>query len=151
MQLYKLSTQKLPLTISISKISDATLTLFKLMRSNLTLSSTQRNADLKLSKMSVKLSAMVLFRQRAKEANSRLRQYLKKLTAKFSAQRMKKRLFQMTKESFASSVMDLKSIRRACLAEDAMALVLSRVSSIQILSKLSRRKSNPIPLKLSRD
>lgn len=81
----------------------------------------------------MKLSVMDPFKQKAKEANLRLRQSPKRLTVKFSAQKMRKSLFRMKKESFASSAMALKSIRRAYLAEDAMALVLSRTNFIQIL------------------
>jgi hypothetical protein len=80
---------------------------------------------------------MALFRLRVKEASLKLKQFLRKSTARFFAlKKMRKKKLLMTRASFASNVMERKSTKEVFPAEDAMAQVLSRTNSTKILSKL---------------
>jgi hypothetical protein len=98
-----------------------------------------------------RLNAMVPFKLRAREVNSKLSPFHRKLIVKYSVQTKKRNLSQMRRASSASSAMALKSTRKDSHAVDAMALATSRTNFILILSRLLRRRSNPILLRLSKD
>jgi hypothetical protein len=128
----------------------ATPSKSRLTRSSWTLPSTPRSSLPKSKKMSRRHSAMAQSRPRARVASSRLRQFLKKLTARSSALRTRRSTWTMKAWS-ALSATEPKSTEEAYPAEGAMDQEFSQTSSILILSKLLRRKFVLTQLRPSKD